>query len=256
MSSKNSKSWVYSTFILLIIIVVLGLYFYKFNNGLSSNASDWSAFGSYIGGALGSALTLITLIIVIQTYVLQSKELTLTREVHAGTQNILSNQRFENTFFNILSEKNALLNSSVGRETLRQNIFSRGITFTGLLLSGGILNLDLAQSIQTIRNHFITNYYNDFKSVLKYNDSLFRLIENSNLDERDKHFFYQMVLGSMVSGEIEFYLCYSLTDLKPASIFIFILNGNLLEERLSHNQWGDIIDLIRSYLEENGLITN
>lgn len=41
---KNNKWYV------LLVVLLLGLYFYQFHGGLSSDSEKWDHFGSYIGG--------------------------------------------------------------------------------------------------------------------------------------------------------------------------------------------------------------
>ncbi|MGL5128651.1 MAG: hypothetical protein ACRC7D_10965 [Aeromonas popoffii] len=37
----------------------MGIYFYSFNNGLSTNQNDWGSFGSYLSGTLGAAFAFL-----------------------------------------------------------------------------------------------------------------------------------------------------------------------------------------------------
>ena len=253
-NKKEKGNWIYIA-IGIVILIVLGTYWSEFNGELSSEINDWSGFGSYVGGVLGSALTLITLIIVIRTYRLQSTELTLTREVHSGTQKILSQQRFENTFFNLLNEKNSLLNSTTGGKTFRQLLLENANTFTTHIDNRRlIVEGDLTTSIQNIRNDFLQLRFNEYKSILKINDSLYRLIEQSGLDEKEENFYIELVVGSMAAGDIEFYLCYSLTQESPSWIYNSIYKSNLLNERLSNPRWEPIRGHIQTYLEESDLI--
>ncbi|MCL9804452.1 hypothetical protein NAT51_02895 [Flavobacterium amniphilum] len=48
-----------SIIILIVIVLPLVLYFCNFNDGLSSDATDWAEFGGYIGGVSGTFLSLI-----------------------------------------------------------------------------------------------------------------------------------------------------------------------------------------------------
>ena len=48
---------------ILLISISLGVFAYVFHHGqLSSNLSDWGAFGSYIGGVIGGAITPLALV--------------------------------------------------------------------------------------------------------------------------------------------------------------------------------------------------
>lgn len=52
---------------LILIAIINGIYFCKFNGGLSEEQIDFSYYGTYIGGTVGIVLTFITIIILIKT---------------------------------------------------------------------------------------------------------------------------------------------------------------------------------------------
>lgn len=59
-----------------IMLIVIGIaasliYWYMLDRNLSSNPNDWGAFGSYIGGVLGPAVSFVALIAVLKTISLQ-----------------------------------------------------------------------------------------------------------------------------------------------------------------------------------------
>ena len=58
------------------MLIVIGIaasliYWYMLDRNLSSNPNDWGAFGSYIGGVLGPAVSFVALIAVLKTISLQ-----------------------------------------------------------------------------------------------------------------------------------------------------------------------------------------
>ncbi len=61
---RKKRFYLISICILLFLVFVF-LYFYKFHDGLSNKPDDWGNFGSYIGGIIGSILSGINLIILI-----------------------------------------------------------------------------------------------------------------------------------------------------------------------------------------------
>lgn len=63
---KTRKVLKYITiFSLIILITPLVLYFYKFNEGLSSNDQAWSSFGSYFGGVSAALFSFASFISVL-----------------------------------------------------------------------------------------------------------------------------------------------------------------------------------------------
>lgn len=53
------------------VTVSIGLYFLKFNGGLSPDSKDWAHFGSYVGGVVTLPVTVMTLFLVYRNYNLQ-----------------------------------------------------------------------------------------------------------------------------------------------------------------------------------------
>lgn len=59
------------TFILLSVAIAVSLYRYKFGSVLSGISSEWSNFGSYMGGIFGPLVSFMTLLAVLKTVYLQ-----------------------------------------------------------------------------------------------------------------------------------------------------------------------------------------
>lgn len=103
--------------------VVLALYLMEFNNGFSNENSDWGTFGDFLGGTLNPIFGFLSLIALLLTIALQSKELESTRielERSASAQekteaalnkqsDTQQKQQFENTFFSLLDQHNKAL---------------------------------------------------------------------------------------------------------------------------------------------------
>lgn len=80
----------------LIVALGLALYFYrlKFGGGLSGVSSDWSNFGSYIGGIFGPLVSFVTLVAVLKTVFLQ-RELLNAQQKEFDRMNELQTRTFE-----------------------------------------------------------------------------------------------------------------------------------------------------------------
>ncbi|MBC3345389.1 hypothetical protein HU811_01915 [Pseudomonas sp. SWRI196] len=72
----------------ILIAFVFAIYFYRlrFGGGLSSNSSDWSNFGSYIGGVFGPLVSFVTLLAVLKTVYLQRELLDTQRDEFSAMQ--------------------------------------------------------------------------------------------------------------------------------------------------------------------------
>jgi len=65
---------------LIIGVLVFGVYFANFNNGLSDSQADWGAFGDFIGGVLNPLFGFLTLFALILTLILQNRQLAVTKD--------------------------------------------------------------------------------------------------------------------------------------------------------------------------------
>lgn len=64
----------------LALVVALYMYRFKFGGELSAKSSEWSAFGTYIGGVFGPLISFLTLLAVLKTVYLQRELLDAQRE--------------------------------------------------------------------------------------------------------------------------------------------------------------------------------
>lgn len=98
--------------------LVLVLYFGKFHGSLSDKADAWGQFGDFIGGTLNPTFSLLALLALLATFTLQiqefklsTKELRNSAESLAAQHHAMQRQIFENTFFQLLTLHNQILNS-------------------------------------------------------------------------------------------------------------------------------------------------
>lgn len=146
-------------------------------------------FGSYVGGVLGTIIGFITLFFVYITYTSQKKELILQRQ-------LIAQQQFESTFFNMLNVHRELKNSlKLNKEN---NLFNGGLMYPNSDKIG-------VEVISKISNDFKKFYKSDFilktlinENNLNYlitkilndefdkNDNLFKELEDPNNPEIDK----------------------------------------------------------------------
>ncbi|NWA43849.1 hypothetical protein HX871_07145 [Pseudomonas reactans] len=88
MDSTNSKIthalksfWFFSSAIIFLsLVAAIWVYRSKFGGGLSQDSSDWSNFGSYMGGIFGPLVSFVTLLAVLKTVYLQRELLDVQQE--------------------------------------------------------------------------------------------------------------------------------------------------------------------------------
>lgn len=120
---KNNKWYV------LLVTGLLGLYFYKFHGGLSSESEKWDHFGSYIGGIFSA----VTLLSVLHGMQLERKRFNEQKEEFERERKEQEERRrkedFERTFFMMLEQHNETLrfleNNNNGTQNIREGVYSQ-----------------------------------------------------------------------------------------------------------------------------------
>lgn len=83
---RSLKGGLIGIFILLFVSVLA--YLSVFNRGLSHVPDNWAAFGSFFGGLIGPAVSLVTLLAVLKTVYLQRELLDTQRSEFAAMQRL------------------------------------------------------------------------------------------------------------------------------------------------------------------------
>jgi len=165
---------------LLIMLGIITLYWCNFGS-LSIETKYWGEFGDYFGGTLNPILSFLSLIALLCTIVLQSKELELTRDelkrsadAQADTKNILdkqsetlARQQFESTFFSLLDQHNKVLEVLTANPTPEK--FSRlQMIIRSIFLGKDITNLTSAKMALEKQNSVCGHYFRVLYQLLKF----------------------------------------------------------------------------------------
>ena len=178
--TKLAEYFLWMIFVVFLFIAgIFGRYLTHFNGNLSTDQAKWGTFGDYIGGTLNPILSFISLIALLTTIVLQSKELELTRDelkrsasAQEETKKILdkqsetlARQQFESTFFSMLDQHNKLLESlttsNKGTETKLSYIMRS-------VFNPHILDLGTAKMALESNNHICGHYFRVLYQLLKF----------------------------------------------------------------------------------------
>jgi predicted RNase H-like HicB family nuclease len=98
----------------IIVLIVLGFYFFNFHNGLSKGNGDWGTFGDYFGGILNPVIAAFAFYLIARTYELQKTELEETRKLLKVSTDAQNDQVK-------LAALTALLNSNLTRISLLES---------------------------------------------------------------------------------------------------------------------------------------
>lgn len=120
MDSKPRKTartlklfWFFSSASILVsFAIAICAYRSKFGGALSDSSSDWSNFGSYIGGILGPLVSFVTLLAVLKTVYLQRELIDAQRE-EFDRMNVVQRQTFD---------AQIIQNSSIADDTKRKRV--------------------------------------------------------------------------------------------------------------------------------------
>jgi len=138
--------WIFGVVASLFIIITTYVYYAKghINNG-DIEFEKIGTYGDFIGGLLGTILSIVAVILIYKTFISQKEELQLNRE-------LFSSQQFENTFFNMLNVHQEL------RKEISFDIGKNGIFGYSEIVPNGIIK----------GKSFFEFAQNDFTNLWKY----------------------------------------------------------------------------------------
>ena len=93
----------------LLILLVVGLYFYRFNGELTFDHAVFGMFGDYVGGVISSIVSCLSIIFIYKTYKSQL-------QFSAEQQYLSLLQAFETSFFNLLMQQHEIVMSLRGTD--------------------------------------------------------------------------------------------------------------------------------------------
>lgn len=192
---KNNKWYV------LLVMGLLGLYFYQFHGGLSSESEKWDHFGSYVGGIFSA----VTLLSVLHGMQLERKRFNEQRIEFENEKKEQEERRkkedFERTFFMMLEQHNIKL-----RELER--ISKDGFSLVDKIYKNVIFKSDF----HSIRRHLNRNdrLYSEIDSYFLNLYRILKFIYKNRAFNVDNE--YSSLLRSFLSRKILIILAYHLCD--------------------------------------------
>ncbi len=229
---KKKEEKFFSKYQALIIgvifaIIVLILWFsswigIEYYSNLSENSFEArGTFGDMFGAvnALFSGLAFVGLIVAIllqrQELELQRNELTETREEFEKQNKTMAQQRIENTFFNMLTLHNDIINSMKnGNNDGRAAIGDYAKNFINIKRSRDIYKafVEFKKQYGNKIDHYFRNMYN----IIKFID------KTESLSDEAKKIYTNLLRAQLSDGELYllFYNCLSSTDYIPFKLLV------------------------------------
>lgn len=217
------------------------------------------AVGDFFGGSTIGLLSIASIFFIIHTISIQSKELSLqreelqltrkeledTRKVHEASNNLTNIQRFETTFFNMLSLYNEIIknisvrtNENSGRDALRYywNYFKGPYSIQRTVTEEQRLEIcytKLGEVFDESFRHYCKNIY-----------SILNFVDSSELNDADKKKYIDILSAQMSQAEFKliFYNVrkYNNENIKQVMLNTEFFKKNLVKEDLleiDHGSW-------------------
>lgn len=156
-----------------VLLVTLGFYFLNFHAKLSVVNADWGTFGDFVGGTLNPIFSLMSLLALLYTIILQTKEMAETRgelkraaaaqekteQALNGQLEALKIQQFEGTFFALLDQHNKALDRIMAINETSSNKLSNLDVLKNKIIKGVHSTLLNAKSELESYDYLCRNYF-------------------------------------------------------------------------------------------------
>lgn len=224
----------FSTIIAIIIVTTvfssyigyLGIYK---DLQISNDSGSWGTFGDFIGGLLNPIIAGLAFYWLTQSVLIQKKELSETQNVLKETEKTQKKQRFENSFFSLLEQMNAVFsqlntsdkestnnistltfkNSSSKLSRLYNKVHKKSprieMMFLEFRKNSSDINHYFRIIYQILKFIFTNNYNSDFK------DSLDNVRDATPTEK-----FYSNIVRSFLNHEITLLLAINCINLKDS----------------------------------------
>ncbi|WP_052810376.1 putative phage abortive infection protein [Vibrio renipiscarius] len=179
------------------VVAALVFYFTHFSGELSNKQEDWGTFGDFLGGSLNPILSFLGLIALLLTIVLQNRELEATRQELARSaeaqinseaalsqqSEILEQQRFESTFFQLVNLYNEIVKS------MQVNHLSRSIEGRECFFI--LYSQRYVGSSGTTLDYVYDNFYREHRSEIghyfRHVYQIINFIDKSNISNKKQY---------------------------------------------------------------------
>lgn len=158
-----------------IILASLIFYFYTFYGALSHANDVWGQFGDFFGGTVNPLLSFLSLMALLLTIALQSKEQERAASYQEKIEKNLNDQQvaqlkkqFEGTFFSLLDQHNRILEKI---STSKEKWSDKGSDISQvhrIVLLSGHSNLEAAKQLLGKNNDLCGHYFRNLYQLLKF----------------------------------------------------------------------------------------
>ncbi|WP_315708509.1 hypothetical protein [Brenneria uluponensis] len=169
---------------LIVFVIPLALYFIIFHKSLSSESSEWAAFGSYIGGVYGPIFALASVIVLVVTLF----------KINDANQKFFELSKNSNTINEII-ELSKILDASINKKKLFSQDRNYAFSWLGDTVKNKFRHAEPTRE-EDIIDACVTRFTeNDIEIFREEADIIYEIllridaIENGDLKERAKSIF-------------------------------------------------------------------
>ena len=200
---RNSKFKKYIIIAFLFFAGTLITYVLSFVNEfgicIKADHNNWGQFGSYMGGVLGPIFAFITLIALLHTIDLQSKDIKIKideakvqKQLAEDQKKLLDIQKFEATYFNMLNQITNLINSYTHNSQEGASYFRNRLD---QLWNKFKENYHDKQAIDEYFEKNEPQCHIEFKNFVLHIANIIKIIEYSEFDKKIKYTYYEILNG-------------------------------------------------------------
>lgn len=150
----------------IVIAVVLGLYFKKFDGALANDQAQWGTFGDFIGGTLNPLISFFTLIVAINVWGLQKSALKLQKLELAETRQAIKDQTFDQFFMSVLASHRAMSEQvSIPNPYISNSLLTGKAAIDAYLKDVSDYEIAFESNKNLARNHRLRGYPDNLTDV-------------------------------------------------------------------------------------------
>ncbi len=233
---------------LVCICVAVSKYRTYFPGDILNKHERWGQFGDFFGGTLNPIFSLLSLLALLWTLLIQSKELSDSTSAFRDQSIQIKNQTFETTFFSMLNLNNDNTKSLKlfdnekihGRDAFRilieklQNSYNREV-------DKEVNEYDEQEVLNRSYEAFYAKYEKSIGHYIRTLNQIFEFIEDNSLKNSSK--YWSLIRAQLTSDELIIIFYHSITQtdfIKKAKLldnemFKYIDKSNLLNQEIHKN---------------------
>lgn len=234
----GKRYWIIFFLFIIIGLISISIYFFQFNNGISNTQADFGIFGDYIGGILGTLLSILSVVFIYLTY---KKQVQFSENQSKQT----IHQQFEFSFFSLLSNHHSIL-MALKKENITDYEYIK-MTSNELKIRLSDFEYDIqfikesnrvrvkeriSNSYEEIFNLFgqeLGHYFRNMYHMMKY-------IQEAQISKKEKKKYFDLIQAQMSNDELYLLFYNAISNYGNEKLYPLIIEYSFLEN-LKYNEF-------------------